>query len=139
MEIVGALGDTCDLIWVIDSERPLGALGRLLPRLGTVVDRAGLSPAETIAAVRAAEPEGVVAFTDSQLATASMIADGLGLRFNPPDVTARFLDKFQQRAALQAAGIPVPRIAVLPADATAAQLLELTARITYPAVLKPRN
>jgi biotin carboxylase len=139
MEIAAALGELCDLIWVIDSSRPLGALGRLLPRLGTVVDRAGLSPEAMIDAVRAAEPAGIVAFTDSQLATASEIAAALGLRFNPPDVTARFLDKFEQRAALQAADIPVPGIAVLPADADAARLQALTAGITYPGVLKPRH
>ena len=77
--------------------------------------------AETLASVVlsgtaeiAAEPEGIVAFADSQLATASDIAAALGLRFNPPAVTARFLDKFEQRAALQTAGIPVPGIALLP-------------------------
>jgi biotin carboxylase len=139
MEIVAALGELCDIIWVIDSSQPLGAMGRLLPRLGTVVDLVGLEPAAAITAVGAASPEGIVAFTDSQLATASMLAAGLGLRFNKPSVTQLFLDKNDQRAALLNAGIAVPGFASIPADASAAEVIALTAGLAYPGVLKPRN
>jgi biotin carboxylase len=139
MEIVAALGELCDIVWVIDSSQPLGAMARLLPRLGTVVDRVGLAPAAAVAALGATAPDGIVAFTDSQLATASMLAAGLGLRFNNPGVTQLFLDKNDQRAALHKAGIAVPGFASIPADASAPEIIELTDGLAYPGVLKPRN
>ena len=139
MEIVAALGELCDFVWIIDGSGPLGAMARLLPRLGTVVDIDGLAPDAAIAAAGAAEPDGIVAFTDSQLATGSTIAAGLGLRFNSPTVTKRFLDKYEQRAALKAAGIPVPGVVVIPPDASAAQIATLIADIQFPAVLKLRR
>jgi biotin carboxylase len=139
MEISGAIGDVCDLVWVVDSSQPLGAMARMLPRLGVVVDRAGLSPAGATAAVADAKPEGVLAFTDSQLAITADLAAALGLRFNRPDVTARFLDKHAQRSALRAAGIDVPGFVTIPAHAGAGDLPALTAGVSFPAVLKPRR
>jgi biotin carboxylase len=114
-------------------------MARLLPRLGTVVDVDGLAPDAAIAAAGVAEPDGIVAFTDSQLATGSTIAAGLGLRFNSPSVTERFLDKYEQRRALKAAGIPVPGVVAISPDASAAQIAALTVDIAFPAVLKLRR
>jgi biotin carboxylase len=139
MEISGALGDECDLIWVTDTSRPLGVLARMLPRLGTVVDCAGLSSEAAAAAVGAARPDGVLAFTDSRLAVAADLAAGLGLRFNRPDVTRRFLDKFEQRSALREAGVPVPGFVAIPGDADAVAIAALVAGLAFPAVLKPRR
>src|SRR5205085_8780837 len=68
MEISGALGDECDLIWVVDGGEPLGAMARMLPRLGSVVDCAGLDADGALAVVRQARPDGILAFTDSKLA-----------------------------------------------------------------------
>ncbi|HZE31509.1 MAG TPA: hypothetical protein VE198_08755, partial [Actinoallomurus sp.] len=44
MEVADAAKDVCDLIWVIDTRMPeVASMARLLCRLGTVVDVAGLS------------------------------------------------------------------------------------------------
>jgi biotin carboxylase len=139
IEIVTAVGEGCDLIWVIDSSRPLGPMSQILSRTGSVVDIAGRSQDKAVAQVAASRPEGIVAFNDSQLSTASMIAAGLGLRFNAPPVTHLFLDKCDQRAALRAAGVVVPGFVSIPADASAGQMIALAANITFPAVLKPRR
>jgi biotin carboxylase len=136
-QIVNAVGDCCDLIWVVDSSRA-EPIGPMLPRLGTVVDIAGLDPDAANEKVARFEPEGIVAFSDSQLATASLIAAGLGLRFNRPEVTALFLDKYEQRRALRAADITVPNFIAIPAGSSAASIRELAADVTFPAVLKPR-
>ena len=52
-------------------------------------------------------------------------------------MTKRFLDKYEQRAALKAAGIPVPGVVVIPPSA-GAQIATLIADIQFPAVLKLR-
>jgi biotin carboxylase len=138
IEILTAVGEGCDLIWVVDSSRPLGPMGQVLSRTGYVVDIAGLSQDEAVAVVAASQPEGILALNDSQLSTASMIAAGLGLRFNAPPVTHLFLDKCDQRAALREAGVVVPGFVSIPTDASDGEMITLAANIAFPAVLKPR-
>ncbi len=139
MEIRRGLGDGYDLIWVVDSSQPPGPMDKVLPRLGAVVDFAGHSRADGILELEKCAPEGIVTFSDSQLDVASAIAAELGLRFNSPNVTARFLDKYEQRAKLRAAGLIVPSFVSIPAGATAAEISQLTAAANFPAVLKPRS
>ena len=75
MEIVAALGELRDFVWIIDGSGPLGAMARLLPRLGTVVDIDGLAPD---AAIAAAEPPSRTASLPSPTASlyGSTIAAG---------------------------------------------------------------
>ena len=102
MEIVAALGELCDFVWIIDGSGPLGAMARLLPRLGTVVDIDGLAPDAAIAAAGAAEPDGIVAFTDSQLATACDDRGRPRIAVQQPDRDETL--SRQVRAARRAAG-----------------------------------
>ena len=139
IEIVTAIGEDCDLIWVVDSSHPLGPMSMMLPRTGTVVDIANLSLDAAIAEVRKCGPQGIVAFSDSQLSTAAVIASGLKLRHNEPAVTRLFLDKYEQRIALRNAGFVMPGIASIPADVTAADVVAHTAHLMFPVVMKPRN
>jgi len=137
IEIITAVGELCDLIWVVDSSQSLGPMSALLPRLGTMVDLAGLAPEDAVAAVARATPGGIVAFTDSRLPTASMIAAGLGLRFNRPEVTRLFLDKHEQRSALREAGVVVPEFVAIPPRASPEAISALAGAVAFPAVLKP--
>jgi len=78
MELAAAVGDTCELLWVVDAHDPsLGSMSHLLPRLGKVIDSGTQSTEETADLLRRHAVDGVIAFTDSQLPIASAIADAL--------------------------------------------------------------
>ena len=81
---------------------------RLLRRFGPVVDISNLSIREVADAVRPHHPEGIMAFTDGQMMTASRLAQELALEFDVPEVVERLTDKDKQRAALRQGGLPVP-------------------------------
>jgi biotin carboxylase len=91
--------------------------------------------AEQIAALARERPiAGVVPADDGTAVIAALAQERLGLPANPPDAARRAGDKRRQRAALAAAGVPVPRFEVHrvsdgPARAAAAA--------PYPCVLKP--
>ena len=92
----------CDIVWVVDSST-FGdtAMFRLLRKLGTVVDVAGLSEDAAAAALAPLRPDGIVAYADSEMATASSLAGRLGLDYHDAGVTERLVDKLSQRRALR--------------------------------------
>lgn len=138
MELIAALGGVCDVVWVVDgSESSLGAMDRLLPRLGQVVDTAGRSPEQVADTLRDAGIDGVIAFTDSQLATAASIGHALGLAGNPLDVVDRLNDKVLQRTALSLAGIAVPTFRRICGDVDLTTAMSQAEGLTYPLVVKP--
>lgn len=62
LEIADGASGLCEILWLIDESVPENAFtGRLLRRLGTVVNLAGLSLEETISVLGAHSPDGVVA------------------------------------------------------------------------------
>ena len=112
---------------------------RLLRKLGQIVDTAGLSDDEAAEAVRAIGPDGIVAYADAQLGTASALAERLGLHYHDSNVSRRLLDKVRQRAALAEGGLSVPRCTGVPHPATADAVAALIDRIDFPVVMKPRS
>jgi hypothetical protein len=140
LQIADATGADCELVWVVDSSAELVAtMGAILSRLGTVVDLAGRSRDEAIDEVGRLGVDGIVAFSDGELALAAEIAARLGLGFDAPAVTSRFLDKYEQRAVLRDRGVVVPRIVAIRARSSAREVAELAASVEFPAVLKPRG
>ena len=140
MKLKEAAAAVCDLLWVVDSSElgdPL--LVRLLRKLGTTVDIAVLSEADAAEALRPLHPDGIVAYADAHMPTASALAERLELDYPGRVVTERLTDKVAQRQALREAGLPVPRSAVVPPSPTPAQIEGLAAGITFPVVLKPRH
>lgn len=138
MELAALLSGVCRPVWIVDRADPaLGPLGRVLGRLGDVVDTSGSGPESVADAVRSAGVEGVVAFTDSQLAAASALAEALSLPGNDAACVARLTDKWSQRSALAHAGLPTPRFVLLPPGAGRAEVDLALADIGFPAVLKP--
>jgi biotin carboxylase len=122
-----------DLVWLVDSATAgLGQLLRLLHRLGPVVDVAGLDEDEAAAALARDQPVGITTFSDELIEPTARIAARLGLAYPAPAVAERLVDKAAQRAAVGAAGIPVPERLLVPAGAD-----EVDGRVRYPAVLKP--
>lgn len=94
--------------------------------------------AELPAAIRAhaaARPvDGVLTFSDDVVELTAAVAADLGLPGQPPRTIANFRDKAVQRAALAAAGLPVPDHVEItdPSQATAA-----LAAVPLPAIVKP--
>jgi glutathione synthase/RimK-type ligase-like ATP-grasp enzyme len=132
--------DVCTIAWVVDSSRLDDAwIVRLLRKLGRVVDIAGQTGEEAARSVGALGPAGIVAYADAQMATASALAERLGLDYHQGEVADRLLDKVAQRAALRSAGLPVPACVPVPARPTPAALDELVDGIEFPVVLKPRQ
>jgi biotin carboxylase len=131
----------CDLVWVVDSEQiddPKTML-RLLRKLGTTIDVAGLSADEAAEALRPIEPDGIVAYADAQMTLASDLAVRLGLDYHDNAAAERLLDKLTQRRALGDGGLPVPRCVDVPPSPTADDVRALAAAVEFPVVLKPRH
>jgi biotin carboxylase len=140
MKLSASAAALCDVVWVIDSSEPNGTSAiRLLRKLGTAVDVAGMSEDEVAEALRPLQPDGIAAYADQQLAAASALASRLGLPFHDGVVAQRLLDKSTQRRALRDGGLPVPRSGVVPRSPTAHDLETLAAGVDFPVVLKPRH
>ena len=135
-----AASPMCDIVWVVDSnELDDKLMLRLLRKLGKTVDIAGLSGAEAAEALRPVQPDGIVAYADAHMATASDLADRLDLDYHDQVVAGKLLDKVVQRRALRDGGLPVPVCVVVPADPTPDAMDALVAEISFPVVLKPRH
>jgi biotin carboxylase len=111
----------------------------LLRRIGEVVDVAGMSFEEAVAAIAASRPDGILALADSLLLWTARVAALLDLRFMSPEVTERLTDKYAQRVALEQAGLPVPGFWRIPDDDDEDSWTELARAASFPAVLKPRR
>ncbi len=135
----GARG-LCELIWMVDLSDPaMTNPSRLLSRVGTVVNVAGLSPSQIAEALQPTAPTGVVAFNDRTIGTLSALAVALGLEFHSPEVALRLTDKLHQRRAMAEAGVPVPAFRELPFGLTTKEAVLQTESVHLPAVLKPRS
>jgi len=89
---------------------------------------------QVVEAARQRPLRGIVASSDATAVIAALASERLGLPHNPPAAARAAADKHASRAALRAAGLPVPDFALhaLTDDPEAA------ARATaYPCVLKP--
>jgi biotin carboxylase len=140
MAIAEAAETICELVWVIDSSEPdVSSMSRLLRRVGGVVDVAGMSFEQAAAAIAQERPAGILALADERLLWTARVAALLKLPFLQPDVAARLTDKYVQREALQAAGLPVPGFWQVPDEADERGWQALASVATFPAVLKPRR
>lgn len=140
MSLSGSSASLCDIAWVVDSTEIADAkMLRLLRKLGQIVDLAGLSDKEAVDALRALQPDGIVAYADAHIARASALGESLGLDYFDRTVAARLLDKVVQRRALAEAGLPVPRCLEVPPHPAPNDVDALAAGVDFPVVLKPRH
>ncbi len=126
-------------VWLVDRElnAQVGAR-RLLRRFGEVIDITGLSMAE--AATCITEPlDGILATNDPDLVRAAELAEELGLPHFDAAQVARLNDKYLQRQALKAAGLPTPGSVRLPAGISVEAAVAVAADLDYPAILKPAH
>jgi hypothetical protein len=140
MKVAEAAEPVCDLVWLVDSRELTEPLMlRFLRKLGTTIDTAEMSEDDAAEALRACRPDGIIAFAEYLIPTASAMASRLGLEYHDAAVTRRLVDKFEQRQALQNGGLPVPRFVAVPPHPTPDDVEKLAAAVSFPAVLKPRR
>lgn len=140
LQLAAAATDVCDLVWLVRGRDPeLASVGRLLSRLGPVVDIDGLDTDQVSTVVAPYRPAGVVAFRDQDLVPMAVVAQRLGLDFHAPVVAQRLADKVDQRQALQEGGVPVPSWWEISSRQDTAAVKAVAAQVTYPAVVKPRQ
>jgi biotin carboxylase len=133
-----AVGDAATLVWIlVDDDGENWLQRRLLEHLGPVVDISSADLDGAAAELQRQGIEGIITFVDDHLVTAAEIADRLGLRYHTPAAARTIANKFTQRQALAAAGVPGPRFWHLPAGLDPAGLAEIAASLSYPVVLKP--
>ena len=140
MDIKAAAEGVCELVWVVDHDLgETSSMVRLLRRLGEVVDITGADHDEAAARIAEARPDGILALHDQLLGWTAEVAQRLGLPFYAPATAAALSDKRAQRAALAAAGLPVPAVLPVPPAGDRVALGALLGAVTFPAVLKPRR
>ena len=119
MKVAEAAESVCDLVWLVDSSE--------LPSRGWSDSCASWARPSTPPAcprtrwpmrLRLCSPDGIIAFAEYLIPTASAMASRLGLEYHDSAVTRRLVDKFEQRQALRDGGLPVPRFVVIPPDPT---------------------
>jgi biotin carboxylase len=115
-------------------------MARLLRRVGSVVDVAGMSHEQAAAAIAATGPDGILALADELLVWTAHVAELLELPFVRPATAERLTDKYMQRCALREAGVKVPRFRLLSPDHIEETTFADPERdVRFPAVIKPRN
>lgn len=144
LQIAEAAESLADICWVIDGSATLGPLGAVLGRLGRVVDRSGRDLDDLVAELGESRADGIVTFSHDELLLSAALAARLALPYNTPAATARGVDKWSQRSALAAAGVPIPLVQTMevgpwPRSGSAASLGLDRERLVFPAVLKPRS
>jgi len=140
MSLSASAAPLCDIVWVIDShEMNDTSMIRLVRKLGRTIDIADMSEDEAADSLRALHPDGIVAYADPQIATASALGGLLGLEYFDRTVAERLLDKVTQRRALDEGGLPVPRGVVVPPHPSPGDVDALAAGVDFPVVLKPRH
>jgi glutathione synthase/RimK-type ligase-like ATP-grasp enzyme len=139
LSITQAAEGICRLVWVVDFSKPDAAsTARLLRRFGPVIDLSDGDLERVAASAQEHDPAGVLSMHDSDLLWTAELAELLQLPFHSRDAALKLTDKRAQRAALASAGLAVPMVRVIEADADAATVADMAATFTYPAVLKPR-
>jgi biotin carboxylase len=127
-----------DLIWVLSGQNEDEATDpRLLRRLGTVVDIAGMCVDEAADTLKAHRPEGIVSFVEEHIEDAAALANRLGLRYHTPQVALSVVDKRVQRTLAAEAGIPGPSFRVVSEGTPIEEIGRLAAEVGFPVVIKP--
>lgn len=140
LSVAEAAEGVCELLWIVDtSNDEVSSMSRLLRRLGTVVDIAGLSLDESSALIAEAGPDGILALADDLLDTTACIAGNLGLPFLSTEAANLLTDKLAQRKAFEEAGIEIPTVIPIQIPVSQQDVETIIERARFPSVLKPRS
>lgn len=123
-ELAEAARDDMSLVFVEDPRFPIDdRTRRAMERIGSI--------SHTSASVNA---DGIVTFSDAQLAVTAERAGRAGLPFHSARTAQLLTRKDRQRASLAAAGLRQPKVHVAN---SAAELRDLASRVRPPVVIKP--
>jgi biotin carboxylase len=140
LQIFAGARGWCEVIWLVDPDDPATASVRpLLERSGTVVERLGDSPEQAAAALAPLHPDGLATFYDTGMEHVARIAAALKLPFHGVRAALNLEDKYEQREALRAGGLPTPAVVQVPAEASGDTVQRLAEELGYPLVLKPNR
>jgi biotin carboxylase len=138
--IHGAAGEEYEIVWLIDTALDeLGSLPRLLQRLGSVVDVAGMNMDDVPRVLAEKQVQGITTYSEGKIMLAATVAAELGLRFFPVRSAQALTDKALERDALDAAGVPVPARWLLSVGTGTTGFANAVEAVRFPAVLKPRS
>src|ERR1700722_7319003 len=108
-DLAEAADGLCGLIFLVDLGDPtIAALSRLLRKMGSVVDVAGLSTAQLIESVAHQHPNAILDLNAEITELLAEVAESLDLAFHSTEVAKRLVDKKLQRQVMAAAGLRVP-------------------------------
>ncbi len=140
-DIANAANGWCRLVWVVGwCEERERLPDRFLNRLGTVVDMSASDRTTTLHRLKELGVGGFVGFTDRGQPIAAELAASLAVFQNSVETALLLNDKFLQREALQAAGLPGPAFALIgPGDSARPGTEAAMSHVGFPAVLKPRH
>ena len=130
-DLAEAARGTCRLAFVVDGDP---SLGRLLGRLGPVIDITGLDDGDAARTTLQLAPDGITTFMDRHLARTAFLAAELSLPFHSPETAQNLIHKHEQRSALRRAGLPGPNWVLVPPDPDVQPDL---GGLQFPVVVKP--
>ncbi|WP_162141374.1 ATP-grasp domain-containing protein [Smaragdicoccus niigatensis] len=76
-------------------------------------------------------------FSDDAIVETATLAAALNLPGNPPEAATRLVNKLEQRRALEASNVPIPRFRGIPASASDGDIIDSGHHVGFPAVVKP--
>lgn len=140
LQFVEAAAGEWGLLWVLDRDQfPPDFATHLLARLGRVVDITGLDRLDAARCISEYSPTGIMTLAEQNLELVSDLGTVLGLPVNPPVVARRLTNKYDQRLALEAAGVPGPRFRSVSSTADDEAREAVVAELACPVIVKPQR
>jgi len=134
VDVMAAAYGLCQVVFICDFDRPYTAAVRSsLSELAEVLDVTGQSPQGRRELVQQVAPDGMVTFSEYQLAETARLAAALSLPFHAEEVIPALTDKLVQRQVLAQAGVQATGCMVIRDDPR-----EALSKVGVPAVIKPR-
>lgn len=124
----------CALVFVTAGTEHAQEMIPTLETVGTVVNTVGRTEEETVAALKALGPAGIVTFSEFQIATTVRLAAALGLRYHSPADVGAITHKDLQRERFAQAGVDAVRFRTVTSPE---QTDEALAYVGLPAIIKP--
>ncbi|MFG2330901.1 acetyl-CoA carboxylase biotin carboxylase subunit family protein [Streptomyces sp. NPDC048604] len=124
----------CALVFAVAGTAHAREMIPTLETLGAVVDTADLTEDETVVALKAHAPTGIVTFSEFQIARTARLAAALGLPYHSPTDVPALTHKDLQRERFAEAGLDAVRFRTVTAPD---QVDEALAHVGLPAIIKP--
>lgn len=124
----------CALVFVIAGTEHAREMVPTLETVGTVVDTAGRTEEETVAALKALGPAGIITFSEFRIAPTARLAAALGLRYHLPADVDAITRKDLQRERFARTGVDAVRFRTVTSPD---RVEEALAHVGLPAIIKP--